>query len=117
MEAEKRFPERGAVSARPPSSATGGPRPPLAPIATASPRTGAAVQSGDRPPSYYIQPRPDVAALVPPACRRVLEVGCGAGQLGRHLRERGHHVTGIELVREAADEARRWLDHVETADV
>jgi SAM-dependent methyltransferase len=58
-----------------------------------------------------------VAALVPPDCRRVLDVGCGAGGLGRLLKARGHHVTGIELVPEAAEAARRQLDRVVTADV
>jgi SAM-dependent methyltransferase len=79
--------------------------------------TGAAVQAGGRPGYYYGQARPEVAALVPPECRRVLEVGCGSGALGRLLRERGHHVTGIELVPEVAEQARRCLDRVETADV
>jgi SAM-dependent methyltransferase len=79
--------------------------------------SGAAVQAGRRPRGYYDQERPEVAALVPPECRRVLEIGCGCGGLGRLLKERGHHVTGIELVPAAADEARRRLDHVLTADV
>jgi SAM-dependent methyltransferase len=58
-----------------------------------------------------------VAALVPTECRRVLDVGCGAGHLGQLLKERGHHVTGLELVPEAADEARDSLDEVVTGDV
>lgn len=80
-------------------------------------RTGAAVQDGSRPDNYYNQARPDVAELVPSRCHRVLEVGCGSGELGRLLRGRGHHVTGIELVPNMAERASRWLDSVVTADV
>lgn len=80
-------------------------------------RSGARVQAIGRPAYYYDQARPDVAALVPPECRRVLEIGCAGGELGRLLRTRGHHVTGIELVPEMAERARGQLDHVVTADV
>jgi O-antigen biosynthesis protein len=79
--------------------------------------TGAAAQPGGRPDTYYVQARPEVADLVPPACRRVLEIGCGAGGLGRLLKERGCFVAGVELVPEAAEAARRHLDQVVTADV
>src|SRR5438093_1099437 len=80
-------------------------------------RSGAVVQSDQHPAGYYAQARPEVADLVPTACRRVLDVGCGCGRLGRLLKERGHHVTGIELQPAAAEEARQWLDRVETCDI
>lgn len=34
--------------------------------------------------------------LVGPGPLRILDVGCGSGELGRALRERGHHVVGID---------------------
>jgi SAM-dependent methyltransferase len=80
-------------------------------------RTGASAQPGGRSDAYYVQSRPEVADLVPSECRRVLEVGCGAGELGRLLKQRGHYVASVELVPEAAETARRHLDHVVTADV
>jgi SAM-dependent methyltransferase len=79
--------------------------------------TGAAAQAGSRPDSYYVQPRPEVANLVPPECRRVLEVGCAEGQLGALLRSRGHVVTGLELVPEVAERARPRLNRVVVGDV
>jgi SAM-dependent methyltransferase len=79
--------------------------------------SGAVIQRGQRKTRYYEASRPDVAALVPDGRQRVLEVGCGTGQLGRLLKSRGHHVTGMELIPEIADQARQWLDRVETADV
>jgi 2-polyprenyl-3-methyl-5-hydroxy-6-metoxy-1,4-benzoquinol methylase len=80
-------------------------------------RSGAAVQAGHRLAGYYGDPRPEIAALVPPAGRRVLDVGCGSGALGLLLKSRGHVVTGLELVPDAAEHARRYLDHVTVADV
>jgi SAM-dependent methyltransferase len=80
-------------------------------------RSGAAAQAGDRPADYYTQSRPEVADLVPRQCRRILDVGCSGGGLGLLLRQRGHHVTGVELVPEAAVRARQILDRVEVRDV
>ena len=39
---------------------------------------------------------PEFLALLPPAGRRTLDLGCGEGCLGRALVERGHRVVGID---------------------
>lgn len=56
--------------------------------------------------------------LVPRDARRVLDVGCAAGELGRALKERQPcHVTGVELDPQAAEQARAWFDHVVCGDI
>src|SRR5262249_45374181 len=87
-------------------------------IAEHLPSTAAArVQAGDRPDNYYSSPRTDIADLVPAEARRILEVGCGAGQLGGLLHQRGHYVSGIELMPAAAQEASERLDDVVCGDI
>jgi GT2 family glycosyltransferase/2-polyprenyl-3-methyl-5-hydroxy-6-metoxy-1,4-benzoquinol methylase len=63
---------------------------------------------------YYGHPREDVCALVPDDARRVLDVGCGAGGLGRSLKAArpGIEVRGVEPVADQAARARRILDDV-----
>jgi 2-polyprenyl-3-methyl-5-hydroxy-6-metoxy-1,4-benzoquinol methylase len=69
-------------------------------------------------PDYYQQPRYEVAALVPATARRVLDVGCAEGILGRHLLERGvEEVVGIEQVPEVAELAGKRLTRVLCGDV
>ena len=41
---------------------------------------------------------------------RVLDLGCGSGRLGAALRERGHHVVGVDV--RDSPEAKERLDHV-----
>ena len=64
-------------------------------------------------PVYYKSARADILLLVPKEARRVLDVGCGAGQLGQALKEQGvKEVVGIELDQEAAHIAATVLDQV-----
>lgn len=60
--------------------------------------------------SYWRFGRDTFLALLPPAGRLTLDVGCGEGRLSRDLRERGHQVVSIDrsptLVRAAAAAAR-----------
>jgi 2-polyprenyl-3-methyl-5-hydroxy-6-metoxy-1,4-benzoquinol methylase len=49
--------------------------------------------------------------------KRVLDIGCWTGDLGRVLRERGCHVSGLEVDPVAADKARDVLDEVVVADL
>ena len=49
--------------------------------------------------------------------RRVLDVGCAAGDLGRVLKRRGCRVAGVEADRAAADAAEKVLDEVLHGDV
>lgn len=75
------------------------------------------VQLSDRARRYYTADRPEIVALVPSGHRRVLEIGCGCGNLGATLRARGHYVAGLELSPDMAAEAREHLDEVVCGDV
>lgn len=72
------------------------------------------IQSQSPVDGYYENERPEVVALVPPEARFVIDVGCGAGGLGRHLKATrpGVEVRGIEPVAAQAERAKRVLDDV-----
>jgi len=46
--------------------------------------------------SYWRFHRDQFLALLPPPGRRTLDIGCGEGRLPRDLKERGHHVIGVD---------------------
>lgn len=67
---------------------------------------------------YYRNERLDVIRVLPQKPRRVLELGCGAGVFGKRLKDDfGCTVEGIELFKEAAEEAATRLDKVHLAEL
>jgi methionine biosynthesis protein MetW len=71
--------------------------------------------SDTREAGYYGYSRPDVLALIPAGSRRVLDLGCGRGELGRLLRARegGLRITGIEWEPAAARAAAEHYEQVQ----
>jgi 2-polyprenyl-3-methyl-5-hydroxy-6-metoxy-1,4-benzoquinol methylase len=62
---------------------------------------------------YFEWARPEMLPYVPVHCRRVLDVGCGAGAFGESLKKtRQIEVWGVEPVTSAAAKASAKLDHV-----
>ncbi|MBF0135551.1 MAG: class I SAM-dependent methyltransferase [Magnetococcales bacterium] len=67
---------------------------------------------------YFFRERPEVVQCVPASAQNVLDVGCGAGLLGKELKDRGiSRVVGVEINPEAAQFARKYLDVVHAGDV
>jgi 2-polyprenyl-3-methyl-5-hydroxy-6-metoxy-1,4-benzoquinol methylase len=68
--------------------------------------------------SYYTNERPELVAELSPPLGRVLDVGCGAGGVGRSLRAAGAvHLTGVEVNADAAAQARSVYDELLLGDV
>ena len=70
-------------------------------------------------PAYYRLIRPEILSEVPKSALNILDVGCGAGVLGRELKmlDDRRKVIGIELNEDACRHAYSTLDHVYCADV
>jgi predicted TPR repeat methyltransferase len=67
------------------------------------------------PRSYFEQARPELVAQLPAGgLGRLLDVGCGAGGVGRALRDRVDFLAGVELDPEAAAAAGEAYDEVLT---
>jgi len=62
-------------------------------------------------PGYHNLRRREIIELVPTSAKRILDLGCGTGELGKALKDRQRcHVTGIELNKEAFKIAEKNLD-------
>ena len=60
---------------------------------------------------YYDLTRPEILNLIPSTAKSIIDLGCGTGATGKALKKRQPcHVTGIELNKEAAEEAKKNLD-------
>jgi UDP-glucose:(heptosyl)LPS alpha-1,3-glucosyltransferase len=71
-----------------------------------------------KPTGYYGAARADVVAGLPQPLGRTLDVGCGAGGVGRSLRAAGAtELWGVEVVPEAAKEAAPVFDGLVVAPV
>jgi 2-polyprenyl-3-methyl-5-hydroxy-6-metoxy-1,4-benzoquinol methylase len=70
-----------------------------------------------KPDDYYGQERPELVALLPATLGAVLDVGCGAGGVGRAIRDRATRLVGIEMDAQAAQIARQAYDAVLVGDV
>jgi 2-polyprenyl-3-methyl-5-hydroxy-6-metoxy-1,4-benzoquinol methylase len=63
--------------------------------------------------AYFEEVRPEMMPFVPAGCRRLLDVGCGAGGFGESLkRSRKIEVWGVEPIESAAEQATTKLDRV-----
>ncbi|MFN3919409.1 MAG: methyltransferase domain-containing protein [Methylohalobius sp.] len=63
--------------------------------------------------SYYSNPRPEILDLIPLSAKRILDVGCGAGNLGAGIKARQEaEVHGIEPFSPVVSYATAHLDKV-----
>jgi 2-polyprenyl-3-methyl-5-hydroxy-6-metoxy-1,4-benzoquinol methylase len=69
-------------------------------------------------PGYFENERRDLVAKLPRPLGCVLDVGCGAGGVGRALRDAGAvELVGVELDPAAAERARQVFDAVELGSI
>ncbi len=67
---------------------------------------------------YFMNARPELLNVIPVDARRILEIGCGAGQLGAALKLRQQsHVTGIDMNTDAINFAAKHIDVAIATDI
>jgi len=71
-----------------------------------------------KPAEYFSGDRPEMLRYVPGDARRILEIGCGEGNFGAHLKQRNAaEVWGVEFDDAQAQLARQKLDRVFSGDI
>lgn len=85
----------------------------------AEPPAQAAGADVEKPSWYFEMVNTSLVTLTPETATKILDVGCGAGALGAHLKSGrpDRELWGIEFVPEAAEKAKERLDHVFVGDV
>jgi SAM-dependent methyltransferase len=74
------------------------------------------IQGGYFPQGVF--PRTDLIELIPKGASRILDVGCGVGETGKLLKERGFkEIMGVELNPLAAQRAKSFYKEVIVGDV
>ena len=80
-----------------------------------------ATHASPKPPGYFSCTRPELVALVPAHALRILDIGCGAGQLAGALRSSRPsaklEIVGIEVSATAAKQAMATVDTVIVGNV
>lgn len=68
---------------------------------------------------YYNIPKDQIVALIPEGHHIILDLGCASGRLGSRLRylKKVDQLIGVEIFKDAADEAARYYDKVYTGDI
>lgn len=68
---------------------------------------------------YFAGVRDDMLDLIDKKSQNILEIGCGRGATGKLALEKNiaAQYIGVELMEGAAQEAKKWLTHVEIGDV
>ena len=82
-------------------------------------KSGSGVHKDSATDSYYASPRPEMAALLPKTCKRVIDVGCGAGAFAASLKSlpQVEEVWGVEINEAVGQMAREQLDRVLIGDI